>query len=47
MGNTLRYTGGTSDDLLGIYQCFAMTAAGTSYDTVRVLRKGDSLFYQV
>ena len=45
--NTLRYRGGTSDDLLGIYQCFAVTPAGTSYDTVRVLRKGDSLSHPV
>ena len=42
-GNTLRYTGSDSNDLLGVYQCFAETPAGMSYDTVRVLRKGDSL----
>ena len=41
--NTLKYTGGNSDDLLGVYQCFAETPAGTSYATVRVIRKGDSL----
>ena len=42
-GNTLSYTGESSDDLLGVYQCFAETPAGISYNTVRVIRTGDSL----
>ena len=41
-GNTLRYTDVNSNYDLGVYQCFAETPAGTSYDTVRIIRKGDS-----
>ena len=36
----LRYSGNSSDDLLGVYQCFAATPAGVDYDTLRVLRAG-------
>ena len=38
----LRYTGNTQDDLLGVYQCFATTPAGVDYDTLRVLRAGNT-----
>ena len=43
--NTLTYTGDNPDDLLGVYQCFAETAVGTGYDTVRVIRDGEFLFH--
>lgn len=39
-GNKLHYTVEDPDDLLGVYQCFAVTPAGVDYATLRVLRAG-------
>ena len=40
-GNNLVYRGSHPDDMIGVYQCFAVTPAGMDYATLRVMRAGE------
>ena len=40
-GAKLVYRGPHPDDMIGVYQCFAVTPAGMDYATLRVMRTGE------
>ena len=42
-GAKLNYSGRHPDDMIGVYQCFAVTPSGMDYATLRVKRDGERI----